>query len=152
MVVDRRRCRSIDVAANIRYLSVCRHSVSVVDFAFFLASGMLAAHQRDTLLHVVTVRVVLLSNLLDQGWIPMEISKKSKAICMFILRTTWYSIWRKRKVMKDHGKQLPKKYLWQFSNLIYSYQNVNPVRFQKATSLNWQFPFFAFQLKQKSTR
>ena len=41
-----RRCRSIDVAADIRYLSVCRHSVSVVDFAFFLASGMLAAHHR----------------------------------------------------------------------------------------------------------
>ena len=36
----------MDVAANVRYLSVCHHLVSVVDFAFFLASGMLAAHQR----------------------------------------------------------------------------------------------------------
>ena len=30
-----RRCRSIDVAADIRYLSVCRRLVSVMDFAFF---------------------------------------------------------------------------------------------------------------------
>ena len=41
-----RRCRSIDVAADIRYLSVCRRSVSIVDFMFFLASGMLAVHHR----------------------------------------------------------------------------------------------------------
>ena len=30
-----RRCRSIDVAANIRYMSVCRISVLVVDFCIF---------------------------------------------------------------------------------------------------------------------
>ena len=46
LVVDRRRCRSIDVAADLRHLSVCRRAVSVVDFAFFRASGMLAAHHR----------------------------------------------------------------------------------------------------------
>ena len=41
------------VAADIRYMLVCRRSVSVVDFAFFLASGMLAAHHRVVIRHFV---------------------------------------------------------------------------------------------------
>ena len=51
--------------------------------------------------------------------------------------------------MKDHGKQLPKKYLWQFSNLIYSYQNVNPVRFQKGNIVELAVSFFCIPTQAK---